>query len=158
MECIQPSAFRRGENGGLFLCRFGALARGCFCRNPKQVRGHFFFKVFAKICRFEVVVLADNTIELVRQAEGQADEVAKKAAQEAAQIVDQTQNEAVRLTNEAEDAARERAAEAVAAAHQQSQQKLEAASAALAGEMEDLTAKARARQAEAIKLILGALA
>lgn len=102
--------------------------------------------------------MADNSIDHVREAELEAEETAHKADRDAAQIVDDAQQKAVKMVIDAEDEARARAAEKVAAAHAVSQQQLEAARDNLSGEMDELTAKARSHQEEAVKEILKALA
>lgn len=101
--------------------------------------------------------MAENSIDLVRKAEAEAEEVLREASRKAAQIVDEAQKRAVQLDNDAEDAAREKAAGNVANAHGASQKALEAAMADLDGEMAALAEKAHANQGEAVKMILNAL-
>lgn len=104
------------------------------------------------------MILAETSIELIREIEQEAEETVRNASREAAQIVDDAQNEAIKLGTEAEDKARAGAAEKVAAAHQASQKILEQALADLTGEMEELAAKARVHQEIAVKQVLEALA
>ena len=104
-----------------------------------------------------VIGLADNTIDLVRKAEADAENTARDASIQAGRIVDEANTEAVKLANSAEDAARDKAAADVAAAHQAGASALEAAMASLDGDMKALAEKARAKQPEAIKQILDAL-
>ncbi|NLW78013.1 MAG: hypothetical protein GXY32_01195 [Ruminococcaceae bacterium] len=102
--------------------------------------------------------MADNPIDLVRQAETEAQEKIRQAEQQAARMVDDAHGEAVRLANDAEDAARKAAAASVAAAHKTSAEKLEISAALLGGEMDQLVDRAHANQAAAVKMILDALA
>lgn len=101
--------------------------------------------------------MAANAIESVREAETKAEEILREAASKAAKLVDDAQTEALRTENTTGDAARAKAAEQVAAAHQQSQKELEQAMADLNGEMDELSAKARANQSQAVRAVLEAL-
>ncbi|MGD9560163.1 MAG: hypothetical protein AB7V55_06130 [Oscillospiraceae bacterium] len=102
--------------------------------------------------------MAENPIELVRQAESEADETLRTAAQQAEQMVDDAHGEVVRLARTAEDDARRAAADKIAEAHKASQRALEEAMAGLDGEMVALQEKARAAQPKAIEMIIDALA
>lgn len=102
--------------------------------------------------------MADNPINLVRQAETEAQDKIRQAEQQAAKMVDDAHSEAVKLAGDAEDAARKAAADSVAAAHKASAEKLEVSAALLGGEMDQLVDKAHSNQATAVKMILDALA
>lgn len=102
--------------------------------------------------------MAENPIDLVRSAEAEAEAEVREAQRKAGQIVDEAHADAAAKALSAEDAARKAAADKVAAAHAASQKTLEDAMGALAGEMNTLKEGARARQPQAVKMILEKLA
>lgn len=102
--------------------------------------------------------MADNSIDMVREAEVKADETLREASQRAAQIVDEAYAKAVEIANTAEDEARAQAASQVAAAHEENKKILEQAIGELGGEIEDFKAKARENQVQAVMAVLRSIA
>ena len=101
--------------------------------------------------------MAENSIELVRSAEAEAEEVARKAAVQAGEILKEAQDEAEHLMLRAEDEAANNTAAALNAARAGGQTDLKKAETGLFGELEDLAAKARKSQEKAVQLIVESL-
>lgn len=102
--------------------------------------------------------MAENSIDLVRAAEAEAEQIARDAAQQSAEILNSARREAAELAARAGDAALADAERQVAAAHAASQTALDEALQGLTAEMDALAGKARAAQPKAQQMILDALA
>ena len=101
--------------------------------------------------------MAENSIELVRGAEAEAEEVARKAAVQAGEIIKEAQEEAEKLILRTEDEATNNTANELNAARAVGQANLEKAQTGLSGELDDLAAKARKSQGKAVQLIVESL-
>ncbi len=102
--------------------------------------------------------MAENSIDMVRRAEAEAEEAARAAAAQARQMVDDAHAEATQLVRETEDNARGKAAARLAAAHEESRKALDADMGSLDAQMGDLAEKARQNQGEAVNAVLAMLA
>lgn len=102
--------------------------------------------------------MAENPIDLIREAEISAEESVKAAGREVNRIIDRAQKDAFDLQVKAESDAKRKAASDLEAAHRESRLKVEAAMSDLSGEIEALKKSAAAHRSKAIKLILDALA
>ena len=101
--------------------------------------------------------MAENSIELVRNAETEAEEVARKAAVQAGEIIKEAQDKAEKLKLRTEDEAANNAANELNAARTVGQTNLKKAQTGLSDELENLAAKARKSQEKAVQLIVESL-
>ncbi len=101
--------------------------------------------------------MAENSIDLVRKAEQEAEEAHRTALRRAQEIAEEAKKEAARIAADADDAARASAAAGVEKAQAESTKELAEAGSGLDAEMEQLAARAREKQPEAVEMILGAL-
>ena len=101
--------------------------------------------------------MTNNPIELVREAELEAEATIKNAAREAEQIIENSKNQAAELIRSSEENAHMSAADKIAAAHEENQKAMEAVIAKQKEQIADLTEKVRMRQPKAIEMILEAL-
>lgn len=102
--------------------------------------------------------MAENAIDLVRQAETHADDTLNAAAKKAAAITRKARQDAQELLEVAQGAAQDDAAKALAAAHAESAKELEDMQVSLNEDMDELASKARSAQPKAVQMILDALA
>jgi vacuolar-type H+-ATPase subunit H len=94
-------------------------------------------------------------IKDIRQAEEQADQLARQSAADARGIVAGAQAEAERIRRESEAAARGRAGELLALAEQKAGEDIAALDGRIADECAGIAGAARARFAEAAEIIAG---
>lgn len=100
----------------------------------------------------------ENSIELVRKAEMEADGILQAAQTQAGKILADAREAAAQQTQAARQNAEETAASRVAVAQSKSREALAADAASLEGEMQALKEAARGRQPQAIQQILASLA
>ena len=102
-------------------------------------------------------ILADNSIERIREAELGADEILHSAHEEAAKIVERAKKEAELLLRACEDNALARGETRLAAMAQKNERARASASEALGAEIEALSAHMRARQPLAVAALIKAI-
>lgn len=101
--------------------------------------------------------MAESVIDLVRTAETVADETLRAAQREAAEILGAARAEAERIVIRQEDNSRADAAALVANARTNGQTALSGAADGLSFETKAMAEAARAKQGEAVRVILEAL-
>ena len=101
--------------------------------------------------------MAENSIEQVRNAETEAEEIAKKASAQAEEIIALAQDKAEKLHKDTEDEIAGNTAAELNAARTAGQAQLQKAQAGLSGELEALADRARKAQPKAVQLIVDAL-
>jgi len=101
--------------------------------------------------------MAKNSIELIREAETEAEGIAKSAATKAEEIIENARQKAESLLARADDETAKATTTELDAAHTAAQMALQKAGDELLSELNELDAKARVAQPAAIKLVLEAL-
>lgn len=102
--------------------------------------------------------MADNAIEIVRQAETGAEGSIRAAQQQAVKLLEDAKSEAGKLQKAAEETARGQASADLAGAHEAGEKALAEAKTALDAEMTALREAARAKQPDAVRAVLESLA